>query len=140
MHREFNGDLSATSNFTLDRVARKVLGPRYMGALDANSMPRDDGRTQYIILNSAVAPDSGHWVAFYREGGRLYYYDSFARPLTDYFKAWGANTAHSQADPADREQMTLALGDEMEQENCGILALCWLKLVKEHGIALAMLV
>ena len=81
MHGEFGGDLNSTSNLTLNRVGRKLLGSQYKGALDAISMPVDNGQTQYIILISAVAPKAGHWVGFYRRGGRLYYYDSFGESL-----------------------------------------------------------
>ena len=139
MHGEFGGDLNSTSNLTLNRVGRKLLGSQYKGALDAISMPVDNGQTQYIILNNAVAPKSGHWVAFYRHGGRLYYYDSFGEPLDHYFKAWG-RTPHEQADPTDREQKSETLGDDEEQSNCGILALTWLVLVKTHGLEPAMLI
>ena len=139
MHGEFGGDLRSTSNFTLNRVGRKLLGTSFKGALDAISMPDDDRQTQYIILNSRVAPKAGHWVAFYRHDGRLYYYDSFSMPLKHYFKHWGP-TPHKQADPSDREQRSEALGDDTEDENCGILALTWLVLIKQFGLAPAMMI
>ena len=139
MHGAFGGDLRSTSNFTLDHVGRKLLGTSFKGALDAISMPDDDDQTQYIILNSRVAPKAGHWVAFYRHGGRLYYYDSFSQPLQHYFKHWGP-TPHTQADPSDREQRSEALGDDTEDENCGILALTWLVLIKQFGLAPAMMI
>jgi hypothetical protein len=136
VHREFGGDLGTTSNHQLNEVAQRLLGTEYRGAVDARSVPEDDGKTQYVIVNSAVAPASGHWVAFVRHAGNLYYYDSYSRPLDHYFK-WG-HVAHTQADPVDREQRSKALGNAAEDENCGILALTWLMLVKTHGLAVAM--
>ena len=136
MHREFGGDLGTTSNHKLDEIAGRLLGEEYRGAVDARSLPEDDGNTQYIIANSAVAPNAGHWVALVRYNGGLYYYDSYSRPLDHYFE-WG-DVAHAQADPADREQRSKALGDAVEDENCGILALTWLVLVKTRGLAVAM--
>lgn len=125
----------------LNAVGRKVLGRHYRGALDANSLPADDGREQYIILNTKPAPTSGHWVAFYRPGGArgaLHYYDSYSEPLSRYFPAW--RTRAAQADVRDREQRSRGLGDNVEDYNCGLLALTWLVLVKRRGIANAMLV
>ena len=110
-----------------------------MGAVDKVSMPAPTGADQYVIRNTEIAPKSGHWVAHFRRGADnvLFYYDSCSEPYTKYF-ADGAQTR--QSDPSDGEQQSKWLGDAVEEQNCGILALTWLCLVKKHGIRTAMYV
>ena len=138
MDTYLDGDVHMLSNHKLNALGRKLIGPDFRGAVDANGLPETDGRKQYVIVNSKVAPTPGHWVAFYRSPqGHLYYYDSYSMPLRHYFKHWPV-TRVQQADVTDREQLSVHLGDREEQKNCGALALTWLLVVKEHGIDVAM--
>ena len=82
MDTYLHGDVHMLSNHKLNALGRKLIGPDFRGAVDANGLPETDGRKQYVIVNSKVAPTPGHWVAFFRSPkGHLYYYDSYSMPL-----------------------------------------------------------
>ena len=83
-------------------------------------MPLRIKDNQYFILNtdsSRSANKYGHWVGFYKLNGKLWYYDSFARPKEKLSKYW-KNKRMYNANKTDRDQ-------SLEEHSCGSRAFSW---------------
>ena len=86
-----------TTNDQLDKLGYSIFKNDYLGTFSSDKMPKYIKNNQCFILNtdsSRSANKYGHWIGFYKmrnktANGKLYYYDSFARPnenLSKYLK------------------------------------------------------
>ena len=96
-------------------------------------MPKYIKNNQCFILNtdsSRSANKFGHWIGFYKlngktTNGKLYYYDSFARPKEKLSKFW-KNKRMYNANKTDRDQ-------SYEESSCGSRSMAWLIIFRKYG-------
>ena len=81
-----------TTNTQLSKLSYKIIGNNdYLGTFSADEMPKYIRNNQCFISNTNSSKSSesvGHWVSFIKLNGKLFYYDSFARPVSKLSKHW----------------------------------------------------
>ena len=92
-------------------------------------MPTRIKDNQCFILNtdsSRSANKYGHWIGFYKINGKLYFYDSFARPK-EKLSNWWKNKRLYNANKSDRDQ-------SFEESSCGSRSMAWLFVFRKYGL------
>ena len=118
-----------SSTGAVDAAGRRALGDLWHGVFDARGPPGGavPGRCVYVI-NTALAPHPGHWVAVAHEPGHSpLVYDSLAGAAGRPAALGGAAT---ELYGETREQNR---GDT----HCGALCVAWARLWREKGRAVA---
>ncbi len=106
----------------------QIFGLDYLGTFSSDKMPKYIRENNCFILNtdsSRSANKTGHWVAFYKLKGKLWYYDSFKRSASELTKLW-RNKKLSCANTIDRDQ-------SYKESSCGSRSLAWLVLMRKFG-------
>ena len=117
-----------TNNEQLTRLGNLLFNSNYLGSFPSNKMPKYIKENQCFILNTDSSRSSnkfGHWVAFYKINSKLYYYDSFSRPIDKLSKLW-KNRRLYNANTSDRDQ-------SYEEKSCGSRAMAFLVLIRKYG-------
>ena len=128
MHIEDVLGSKITNNLQLDNLGYNIL-PNYIGTFPSDKMPKVIKDDQCFILNtdsSRSKNKTGHWVAFYKYNKKLYYYDSFSRPVNQLSKHW-LKKRMINANKNGRDQPMMA-------EDCGSRSLAYLITCYKFGI------
>ena len=123
-----------TTNDQLDKLGYSIFKNDYLGTFSSDKMPKYIKNNQCFILNtdsSRSANKFGHWIGFYKlngktTNGKLYYYDSFARPKEKLSKYWKNKRMYS-ANKTDRDQ-------SFEESDCGSRAMSFLVICRKYGL------
>ena len=134
MHIEDILGASVTTDSQLTDLGYKIFKNDYLGTFSNNKMPLRIKDNQCFILNtdsSRSANKYGHWVGFYKinnktANGKLYYYDSFARPKEKLSKYW-KNKRMYNVNTTDRDQ-------SFEEQSCGSRSMSFLIICRKYGI------
>ena len=97
---------SVTTNDQLDKLGYSIFKNDYLGTHSSDKMPKYIKNNQCFIMNTDSSRSTnkyGHWVGFYKINGKLYFYDSFARPKEKLSKFWKTKRMYS-ANTTDRQQ------------------------------------
>ena len=119
---------SVTTDSQLTDLGYKIFKNDYLGTFSSDKMPLRIKDNQCFILNtdsSRSANKYGHWVGFYKLNGKLWYYDSFARPKEKLSKYW-KNKRMYNANTTDRDQ-------SFNSSDCGSRSMSFLILMKTYG-------
>ena len=117
-----------TTNDQLDNLGYRIFKNDYLGTFSSDKMPKYIKNNQCFILNtdsSRSANKYGHWIGFYKINGKLYFYDSFARPKEKLSK-WWKNKRLYNANKSDRDQ-------SFEESSCGSRSMAWLIIFRKYG-------
>ena len=117
-----------TTNTQLDNLGFHLFGNDYLGTFPSDKMPKYAKDRNCFILNtdsSKSKNDSGHWVGFCKMNGKLYFYDSFARPAFRLSKFW-ANKRLINANKLCRDQ-------SFKESDCGARILAWIIIFMKYG-------
>ena len=120
---------SVTTDSQLTDLGYKIFKNDYLGTFSSDKMPKYIKNNQCFILNtdsSRSANKYGHWIGFYKLNGKLWYYDSFARPKGKLFKFWKTKRMYS-ANTTDRQQ-------SFEESDCGSRSMSFLIICSKYGI------
>ena len=123
-----------TPNDQLDKLGYSIFKNDYLGTFSSDKMPKYIKINQCFILNtdsSKSANKYGHWIGFYKinnktANGKLYYYDSFARPKEKLSKCW-KNKRMYNANATDRDQ-------SFEEQSCGSRSMSFLVICRKYGL------
>ena len=124
---------SVTTDSQLTDLGYKIFKNDYLGTYSSDKMPLKIKDNQCFILNTdslRSANKFGHWIGFYKlngktTNGKLYYYDSFARPKEKLSKYWKTKKMYN-ANKTDREQ-------SYNESDCGSRSMSFLILMKTYG-------
>ena len=97
---------SVTTDSQLTDLGYKIFKNDYLGTFSSELIPKYIKNNQCFILNtdsSRSANKYGQWIGFYKIKGKLYFYDSFARPKEKLSKYW-KNKRMYNANKTDRDQ------------------------------------
>ena len=122
-----------TTDAQLTDLGYRIFKNDYLGTFSSDKMPIRIKDNQCFILNtdsSRSANKFGHWIGFYKinnktANGKLYYYDSFARPKEKLSKYWKTKRMYS-ANKTDRDQ-------SYEESSCGSRAMSFLVIFSKYG-------
>ena len=117
-----------TTNDQLDKLGYSIFKNDYLGTFSGEKIQIRKKDNQCFILNtdsSRSANKYGHWVGFYKLNGKLWYYDSFARPKEKLSKYW-KNKRMYNANKTDRDQ-------SFEESSCGSRSMAWLIVFRKYG-------
>ena len=117
-----------TNNLQLNKLGHELFGNDYIGTLCSDQMPKYIKEKQCFILNTDSSKSrnkNGHWVAFFKLNGKLWYYDSYARPAYKLSKNWASKRMYN-ANTKDRDQ-------SYEESDCGSRSLAFLVVFKKFG-------
>jgi len=120
---------SVTTNDQLDKLGYSIFKNDYLGTHSSDKMPKYIKNNQCFIMNTDSSRSTnkyGHWVGFYKINGKLYFYDSFARPKEKLSKFWKTKRMYS-ANTTDRDQ-------SFEEQSCGSRAMSFLVIFKKYGL------
>ena len=120
---------TVTTNDQLDKLGYSIFKNDYLGTYSSDKMPKYIKNNQCFILNtdsSRSANKYGHWIGFYKINGKLYFYDSFARPKEKLSK-WWKNKRLYNANKSDRDQ-------SFEESSCGSRSMAWLFVFRKYGL------
>ena len=119
---------SVTTDAQLTDLGYRIFKNDYLGTFSSDKMPKYIKNNQCFILNtdsSRSANKYGHWIGFYKLNGKLWYYDSFARPKEKLSKFWKNKRIYS-ANKTDRTQ-------SYEESDCGSRSMSFLILIKTYA-------
>ena len=124
---------TVTTNDQLGKLGYSIFKNDYLGTYSRDKMPTRIKDNQCFILNTDSSGSSnkyGHWVEFYKvsnktANGKLYYYDSFARPKEKLSKYW-KNKRMYNANTPDRDQ-------SFEEQSCGSRSMSFLIIRRKYG-------
>ena len=119
---------SVTTDSQLTDLGYKIFKNDYLGTFSSDNTPLRIKDNQCFILNtdsSRSANKYGHWVGFYKLNGKLWYYDSFARPKEKLSK-WWKNKRMYNDNKTDRDQ-------SFEESSCGSRSMAWLIVFRKYG-------
>ena len=119
---------TVTTNDQLDKLGYSIFKNDYLGTFSSDKMPKYIKNNQCFILNtdsSRSANKYGHWIGFYKLNGKLWYYDSFARPKEKLSKFWKTKRMYS-ANKTDRDQ-------SYNSSDCGSRSMSFIILMKTCG-------
>jgi hypothetical protein len=73
------------TNYQLEKLANKILGKSFLGVYPSDSIPEvKNVKNSSIIFNLSKHTEPGtHYVAVYFNNSKLYYFDSYGKPLTN---------------------------------------------------------
>jgi len=115
--------LKALSNINIDNAIKKLKLPHFRGVFSRDDLPYKPRKKECGILNLDNLMGNGtHWVAWYKNGNKKYYFDSFGLhpplEIINYLKApIFYNTERVQ---------------EFDTVICRHLCLYWLKEMSKH--------
>lgn len=108
-----------TDNLQINALCEYLFDKDYIGTYTAENIPKDIENGNMFIANTITSNETknGHWVAFAKKDGKLYYYDSFGRDksISPYWK----NIDMINANKTGQDQATT-------QENCSSYAISFL--------------
>lgn len=130
MHTEDVLGAGVTNNAQLDKLCFSLFRNDYLGTFSADQFPRYVRNGQCFILNtdsSRSANRYGHWVAFCKssKNGKIYYYDSYARPASELSIYW-KNKRIINANKNGRDQ-------SFKSSICGSMSVSFLIVFKKYG-------
>lgn len=117
---------STTFQSQLDDLGHKLFGNRYKGSHSSDQIPHLKNKECGIInLDPHYLPGS-HWVAVYKENGKLCVYDSFGRQTKKILPDALEGNGPVRDSKHDAEQ-------KISESNCGARALAWLVYIDTYG-------
>jgi hypothetical protein len=117
-----------TNNEQLTKLGVYLFGENYLGTYSSDKIPKQIKNNQCFILNTDSSKSlnrNGHWVAFGKLNGKLYYYDSFGRPLNKLSKYW-VNKRILCTNTIDRDQ-------SFTESSCGSRCISFLVIFMKYG-------
>jgi len=113
----------ALSNIELESAIKKLKIPNFRGVFSRNDLPNKPHRKECGILNLDNLMGNGtHWVAWYKNENKKYYFDSFGlHPPLEIIKYLKAPVFYN----TERVQ-------KFGTVICGHLCLYWLKEMSKH--------
>ena len=119
---------TVTTNDQLDKLGYSIFKNDYLGTYSSDKMSKYIKNNQCFILNtdsSRSANKYGHWIGFYKINGKLYFYDSFARPKEKLSK-WWKNKRMYNANKTDRDE-------SFNSSDCGSRSMSFLIICGKYG-------
>ena len=118
--QELFGTSGPTDNFQITYLCMYLFDEDYIGTYTADNIPKDIENGNMFIANTIASNEkkNGHWVAFVKEDGKLYCYDSFGRNPHSLSPHW-KNIEMINANKTGQDQATT-------QENCSSYAISFL--------------
>ena len=119
---------TVTTNDQLDKFGYSIFKNDYLGTYSSDKMPKYIKNNQCFILNtdsSRSANKYGHWIGFYKINGKLYFYDSFARPKEKLSKFWKTKRMYN-ANTTDRDQ-------SYNSSDCGSRSMSFLIIFRKYS-------
>lgn len=79
--------MTGLTNIQLEKFGKKILGKHFLGVYPSDSMPRvSNVNNSSIIFNLSKHTEPGsHFVAVFFSDGKIYYFDSFGKKLTNHY-------------------------------------------------------
>ncbi len=122
-----------TMDSQLTAFGKLVIGRTFKGVFASDQIPKLTGRgTSYMIVNVDKAGMSGsHWLGMVAKGKRVYYYDSFGRPIQslipDTARKLRSESKSISSSASEPEQSII-------EDNCGQRTMAWLILFHRLGV------
>ena len=70
------------SNFDISKIAKHLEIPNFKGVFTRDQLPEKIGNRESGIVNFNTSKEPGsHWVAYFREGSKKIYFDSFGQVI-----------------------------------------------------------
>ena len=70
------------SNFDILKIAKHLEIPNFKGVFTRDQLPEKIGNRESGIVNFNTSKEPGsHWVAYFREGSKKIYFDSFGQVI-----------------------------------------------------------
>ena len=70
------------SNFDILKIAKYLKIPNFKGVFTRDQLPEKIGNKESGIVNFNTSKEPGsHWVAYFREGSKKIYFDSFGQVI-----------------------------------------------------------
>ncbi len=117
----------------LTQYGKLVIGRAFKGVFPSDEIPNLNKRgTSYMIVNVDKAGMGGsHWIGLVSKGSRVYYYDSFGRPIQKLMpeaaKELKSESKSISSAPSEPEQSII-------EDNCGQRTMAWLILFHRLGV------
>lgn len=119
--------VDSTTNFELDKFAKKSGMSKYVGTFSSDQIPEmEDGESCIVNLDDSSKGGS-HWVALYKDGDNLIVYDSFGRSSKKILKS----VHHSGNGKVKDTDYDVEQKDE--EDNCGQRSLSALIYCYKYG-------
>ena len=119
----------------INHVGEREFGIRWGGTYPSDRVPPLKKDRFYVVNNSGHKGAGTHWLALYSsKGGRVYVYDSFARPITRLIPRTVRKIRHEHI----FEEANYIPDQRGASSVCGHLSLAWLLLVRDMGIRKAL--
>lgn len=118
----------------INELGRRMFGPRWGGVYPSDKMPKTQHNKFYVVNTNESSGGGIHWLGIYSsQAGRIYVYDSYARPVTKLIRKAVKNILKKHIVEEANQ-----LPDQRDSEVCGHLSLAWLCLVRDAGIRRAL--
>ena len=117
-----------TNNLQLTKLGHELFGNDYICTASSDQMPKYIKENQCFILNTDSSKSrnkTGHWCGFVKSNGKLWYYDSYARPGYKLSKHW-ANKRMYNTNTTDRDQ-------SFRENSCGSRSMAWIVIFRKYG-------
>ena len=70
------------SNFDIQKIAKHLEIPNFKGVFTRDQLPKKIGNKETGIVNFNTSKEPGsHWVAYFRDGSKKIYFDSFGQVI-----------------------------------------------------------
>ena len=70
------------SNFDIQKIAKHLEIPNFKGVFTRDQLPEKIGNRESGIVNFNTSKEPGsHWVAYFRDGSKKIYFDSFGQVI-----------------------------------------------------------
>ena len=70
------------SNFDIQKIAKHLEIPNFKGVFTRDQLPKKIGNKEAGIVNLNTSNEPGsHWVAYFRDGSKKIYFDSFGQVI-----------------------------------------------------------
>lgn len=70
------------SNFDIQKIAKHLEIPNFKGVFTRDQLPKKIGNKEAGIVNLNTSKEPGsHWVAYFRDGSKKIYFDSFGQVI-----------------------------------------------------------
>ena len=70
------------SNFDIQKMAKHLEIPNFKGVFTRDQLPKKIGNKEAGIVNLNTSNEPGsHWVAYFRDGSKKIYFDSFGQVI-----------------------------------------------------------
>ena len=70
------------SNFDILKIAKHLEIPNFKGVFTRDQLPKKIGNKETEIVNFNTSKEPGsHWVAYFRDGSKKIYFDSFGQVI-----------------------------------------------------------